>query len=126
MKILKDRRGIALENALVFMITVFSLCFLLSSFALIGHHQFKIDEAMVDNKLELDQIGERFLICKADPGEEFVPQNSEYKYDLSEHNVLKVKYNDNDDDDSNDKLLLYVKIEYDDVGQINVVEWRYS
>ena len=42
MKRLKSKRGIAIENALVFMVLIFSLCALLTTFVLIGYKRADI------------------------------------------------------------------------------------
>ena len=43
-QILKSKRGMALENAILFMLIIFSLCALLTSLTLIGHYQVKIEK----------------------------------------------------------------------------------
>ena len=63
-KLLKSRRGVALENTIVFMLVIFSLCALLTSLTLIGHFQTHIDKLTLQNEVALEQIGEDFL---ADP-----------------------------------------------------------
>ena len=60
-KILKSRRGVALENALLFMLVIFSLCALLTSLTLIGHFQTRINKLTLENEIALEQIGEDFL-----------------------------------------------------------------
>ncbi len=60
-KILKSKRGVAIENAILFIIVIFMLCALLSSITLIAHYQFKIDNTVLENDVDLDQIGEDFI-----------------------------------------------------------------
>jgi len=60
-KILKSKRGVAIENAILFIIVIFMLCALLSSITLIAHYQFKIDNTVLANDVDLDQIGEDFI-----------------------------------------------------------------
>ena len=55
-KILKSRRGVALENALLFMLVIFSLCALLTSLTLIGHFQTRINKLTLENEVDLEQI----------------------------------------------------------------------
>ena len=61
MNILKSKKGIAIENALLFMMIIFGLCFLVSFVALIGHHQYRLDKTLIVNRATLDQIGEDFV-----------------------------------------------------------------
>ena len=60
-KLLKSKRGIALENAILFMLVIFSLCALLTSLTLIGHFQTRINKLTLENEVDLEQIGEDFL-----------------------------------------------------------------
>ncbi|MBE5869285.1 MAG: hypothetical protein E7293_10105 [Lachnospiraceae bacterium] len=59
--IFKNKKGIALESAVLFMTIIFSFCFLLSSLALCGHYQVKIEEKQMELYLTREQIGENFL-----------------------------------------------------------------
>ncbi len=49
-RILKNKKGIALENAILFMVIVFSFCALLTSLTLFGHYQTKLDKITLTNK----------------------------------------------------------------------------
>ena len=111
MKILKSKKGIALENTLLFMMIIFSLCFLISSFTLMGHYQGEIEKTMITNRVELDQIGEDFVAnnLKADYGDYEVVAN----YD---DGTLSVSH------EKTGRFLLYVKIDADS----NILIWRYS
>ena len=60
-KILKSKKGIAMESAVVFMIASSALCFLLITLSLIGRHQIKIQDSLNDKKLERTIIGEDFM-----------------------------------------------------------------
>ena len=132
--ILKSKRGIAIENAILFLLVVFSLCSLLTMIALIANYQFKIDKIVLEQDVYLDQIGEQF-IASVPSGS---PSVSDPKYvtniDQREENgstvfILTVFAADPDDipavDESNVQLypiLLYVKADTNG----NILSWRYS
>ena len=58
---LKDRRGIAIETAILFMLVIFSLCALITTVSIIGRRQTKFENDMLLYKVEVDQIGEDFI-----------------------------------------------------------------
>lgn len=60
-KILKSKRGVAIENAILFLLVIFMLCALLASITIIANFQFKIDNMVLKNDVDLDQIGEDFI-----------------------------------------------------------------
>lgn len=79
-KLLKSKRGMAMESAILFMLIIFSLCALLSAVTLTGHFQNKLDRTLLDSKVALDQIGENFLAGS------ITDENSEvdgYSYQIS-------------------------------------------
>jgi hypothetical protein len=51
--ILKSKRGIALENAILFLIITFSLCALVLTFTIIGRYQSQIERALLEQKVAL-------------------------------------------------------------------------
>ena len=108
--LLKSKRGIAIENAVIFMVVVFMLCSLLTSFTLMGFYQTKINTAELQEKLTIDQIGEDFLRKKNFDGTEYTGTHDAYSYHVDGNNltvwrtidesqtpVLTVKLSDNDD-----------------------------
>ena len=118
MNILKSKKGVAIENALLFMMIIFGLCFLVSFVALIGHHQYRLDDTLIKNRVELDQIGEAFV--------ESIQETRDFTY-------TSAKYDWAVDTEGSDKVLtvtsksggdvmLYVKV--NDAG--NPTVWRYS
>ena len=61
MKILKNKRGIVFENAIIFMLVIFSLCFILTTSTVINHYQAQNEINTLKRKVYLDQVGEYFL-----------------------------------------------------------------
>ena len=97
-KILKSKRGIALENAIIFLMVIFSLTALLTSLALLANIQVKIEKTAIENRLRVDEIGEDFIAAlyegeAGDFGNKFnlKPDNADYNenYDgyIAEVNV---------------------------------------
>ena len=60
-KILKSKRGVAIETSVLFIIVIFSLCSLVTMLSLIQNTQTQIDKTVLKNELELEQITEHFL-----------------------------------------------------------------
>lgn len=58
-----DRKGIAMESAILFMVVIFSLCTLLLSVSLIGRTQTRIDKNLALSQVGQEQMGENFLIA---------------------------------------------------------------
>ncbi|MBQ3012941.1 MAG: hypothetical protein IJD74_05320 [Clostridia bacterium] len=121
MKILKSKKGIALENALLFMMVIFSLCFLVSSFALIGHYQGEIENIKIAQRAELDQIGENFIAdARSADASSFTEQPTTLgNYTCKAENRVLTVWHKND---AEKNVMLYVEV--DDTG--NVMVWRYS
>lgn len=123
MRILKDKKGLALENAILFMMIIFSLCFLLASFALIGHYQAKIENIKITQRVELDQIGEEFIDFPEAP--QFSSVIGKYQYTIYDNadgdgKVLRVYHINSELKKEN--VLLYVEV--NTAGK--VLAWRYS
>ena len=124
MNILKNKKGIALENAIMFMMVIFALCILIATLTLIGHYQKEIEVVTLNNKLELDQIGESFCehIANDKKAEDFVFNPSDYgldsynkNYDCDpKNNTLTVK--------AGNTVVLYVAVNEDGIPTV----WRYS
>lgn len=105
---IKSKRGIALENAVMFMVMVSTLCFLLTSLAIIGNTQTKIDQKELTTRVAVDQIGEDFLAGALED------EYEGYTWEKNDAgNALTVR--------RNAKILLYV--EKSDEG---LLVWRYS
>ena len=118
-QILKNKRGIALENAILFMLLIFVLCALLISMALIGNYQVKIENMTLLRDVQIEQIGEDYLSHVA-AEESFDELYEDYAYSV-EGNALTVWRST----DNTKTAVLYVEAELAD-GELNVICWRYS
>ena len=121
-RIFNDKRGIAIENAVIFMIVIFSLCALITSFTVIGHFQVKIEKTSLLSRVELEQIGEDYLACIIE-GETMSRSYENYDYEVSDDGNTLVVWRRTDEDK---RALLYVEAELDAEGDVSVREWRYS
>lgn len=117
MKIIKNKLGIAMENAILFMLVIFIFCSLLISLSLYGHYQTKLEKMMITNRIQLDQIGEKYLDYLKD-GTTFDTDNENYKIYI-DNNILNVK-------NKEDKIVLYVQAIKDDDNNIIVKKWCYG
>ena len=132
----KNKKGIALESAVLFMTIIFSFCFLLSSLALCGHYQVKIEEKQTELYLTREQIGENFVAylnqTKPAPKDfaEFLESSKIYyeNYTCEEiktQGVNKTQYEltvrrKSAEDET---VLLYVKAEKTAGGQVTLLSW---
>ena len=119
-QILKSKRGMALENAILFMLIIFSLCALLTSLTLIGHYQVKIEKMTLQQDIEIEQIGEDYL-ASVKTKTTFEQIYANYAYEV-EGNALTVWRKI----DENKKAVLYVEAELTADEELNVKVWRYS
>lgn len=119
-QILKSKRGIAIENAVLFMVIIFLFCALLTGLTLTGHYQIKIDNLILLRDVEIEQIGEDYLASvKAET--EFTQEYENYAYEVN-GNALTVWHKT----DETKTAVLYVEAELTDDKQISVIAWRYS
>lgn len=62
MKIKKpNKRGIALESAIIFMVTIFSLAVLIMTITLTTSYRLKANDTLLGIRLEIDQMGEQMI-----------------------------------------------------------------
>ena len=119
-QMLKSKRGMALENAILFMLIIFSLCALLTGLTLLGHYQVKIEKMTLLNDVEIEQIGEDYL-ASVKAKTTFTDTYENYAYEVS-GNALTVWRKT----DENKKAVLYVEAELTADDELNVNVWRYS
>ena len=108
MKILKDKRGVAIETALLFMMIIFFLCLTLMFITIQGHNESEREIEALEKRVEIDRIGEDFLAGRTD----FSDENYDCELD---GNTLTVKYK------GSDNVVLYVEKD-----GYKVVRWQYS
>lgn len=119
-KLLKNKRGMALENAILFMLIIFSLCALLTSLTLIGHFQTNINKLTLENEIKLEQIGENFVAS---------PASFDYDADYENYTCIPVGSENyamavySKSDTEFKAAVLYVEVAKDS-GKI--LHWRYS
>ena len=108
-RILKSKRGISIENAIIFMLVIFTLCALLTSLALIGRLQTKLDNTTIKNKVDIEQIVDDFI---ADPEKLYDYEN--YTYEVVGNTITIWSGTD-----KNQPSQLYVELDKDR----NVIKW---
>ncbi len=118
-QLLKCRRGVAIENAIVFILVIFSLCAVLLNLTLIGHYQVKDENLIFSRDVEIDQIGEDYLAC-VKAGADFTQAYENYAYEVSGH-ALTVWHKA----DESKTPVLYVEAYLID-SEVRVLCWRYS
>ena len=119
-KILKSKSGVALENALLFMLVIFSLCALLTSLTLVGFFQTRINQLTLENEVELEEIGEDYLYhVKKGTKNEFTISDEKYAFEI-DGDFLVVWLKDNPDN-----IVLLVEAKLED-GHVLVSQWRYT
>lgn len=119
-KILKSKSGVALENALLFMLVIFSLCALLTSLTLVGFFQTRINQLTIQHEVELEEIGEDYLYhVKKGTKNEFTISDEKYAFEI-DGDFLVVWLKDNPDN-----IVLLVEAKLED-GQVLVYQWRYT
>ena len=119
--ILKSKRGVAIENAILFLLVVFALCSLLTMIALIANYQFKIDKIVLEQDVAIDQIGEDFIAIVPKIESDGVTELNNENYHcpiekIDDKYVLTVKPKDSE------TILLYVEAKSDGT----ILSWRYS
>lgn len=109
-QILKSRQGIAIENAVVFMLVIFLLCALITSLTTLGNYQTKIENLTLQQKAEIDQIGEDYIAGEINGD----GSSEKYTWETGE-NTLTVKNKDS-------KVVLYIEHKNDGT----ITKWCYS
>lgn len=60
-KLLKNKRGMAIESAIMFMLIVFMFGLLLTGIVMTTHLRVKVNDTLLSRELEIEQIGEYFV-----------------------------------------------------------------
>jgi len=119
-RILRDKRGLAMESALIFMTVVMCLSMLLTTGIAFVHTRVKTDSKQYQNRLVLDQIGEYFVANEGQLVQIIFDQyENAYVPTITMNNENKILALTKQ---GSDKIILY--IEKDSAN--NVIQWRYS
>lgn len=110
-QILKSKKGIAIENAILFMILIFTFCTLITFLTSFGQYQARLEKITLMNKVALEQIGEDFLA--GDTAETLNTKYDNYTCEVTE-NTLTVT-------NRSGTVVLYVVKD----GK-KILQWRYS
>ncbi|MBQ2944983.1 MAG: hypothetical protein IJD95_00265 [Clostridia bacterium] len=119
-KTLKSKRGVAIENAVIFMLLIFLFCELLLGLALVAHKQLKVDSLLLLNEVKIEQVGEDYL-ASIKAKTEFTQIYEDYAYEVN-GKTLRVWNNS----DETKTVILYVEAELDYSDQLKITSWRYS
>ena len=65
-RVLKNKRGVAMESAILFMFVVLMLGMALTSVISITHLQVKVNDTLLQREVAIEQIGENFVYGKAE------------------------------------------------------------
>lgn len=120
-KLLKNKRGMAIESAILFMLIVFMFGFLLTGVAMVSHLRVKVNDTLLKREMEIEQIGENFVYMSETDFQTYI-ENKNYTVSLGENNETNHKTFTLK---RNDSVVLYIEyIELD--SQKNVKVWKYT
>lgn len=89
MKHVKNKRGLALENAILFMVIIFSLCTLLTTFAVIGNRRAKIAKETFLERVATEQILEDVLAASSVEDDRRYEVGEGYVYTVTTDNEIR-------------------------------------
>ena len=136
--LLKNKKGISLESAVLFMMIIFTFCTLITSLALYGHHQVKADGLKAYYYAQKEQVGEDFVAYLQSVGEvdspaDFAAYLAENSIHYENYSCEEVKTQDEDisryeltvkqGNDESAAAVLYVQAEKAADGQVTVLKW---
>jgi hypothetical protein len=124
--ILKSKRGIVMESAILFMVVMFMFGFLLTGVAMTAHLRVKANNAIIAREMEIEQIGENFVNMNDTDFTKYIETKSNYTATLGEkggNRTLTLK--------RNSKTVLYVEakdtyVEANGTTVTTVIVWKYS
>lgn len=131
--LLKSKKGISLESAVLFMTIIFTFCFLLSTLAIYGHYQLKVDGIRLNQFVEKEQIGQEFVAyLHTDSSADFSAYLAENSINYENYACAEVKTQDADitqyvltvkrggEDGS---TVLYITAQKTAAGEVTVLSW---
>lgn len=69
-RLLKSRRGVAIEISIIALVVVFGLCTILTTVSLLAKKEDRMANRALERRVALDMIGEQFLLWVRDDGQE--------------------------------------------------------
>lgn len=117
--LLKNKRGMAIESAIMFMFIVFMFGLLLSGIVMTTHLRVKVNNTLLTRELEIEQIGENFVYMDKTSFSTYISKNS--KYSIDEQTIYTDKNNKTLTLKRNTSTVLKITVEG---GKIT--SWKYS
>ena len=119
-RILKNKRGVAMESAVFFMLVMFMFGFLLTAVAMTAHLRVKVNNNIITREMEIEQIGENFVSMDDIAFAEYLAEKSNYSIDTDNSSYT----------DENNKTLT-LKRNTSTVLKItvengNITSWKYT
>lgn len=120
-------KGISIESAILFMLVIFMFCSLITSYTVYRSYQVKIDKLQIESKIELDNIGEQFLISlkdnKINDFKTTYPNKDKYNVlvDVSS-DINKITISHKKDVTN----VLYIEIKIDNENNVQILKWCYK
>ena len=126
----KNKNGFAMETAIWFILVISALCFLMTSVAMFGHYQTRLEAEELKRELQINQIGEYYIqsikagTVKNDFRDGNYGDGGGYRYSI-ENNELRVWRTRGNGD-----TILYVKAEFQENEQrtkdVKILSWKYA
>ena len=117
MKILRNKRGAALESAILFMLVVLMLGMLLTGVIMSTHLRVKLNDTLLTREITIEQIGENFVYGKIAEGEHEIDGYKAVVTSANGNRILTLK------NKTNTKVLLYVVVPEDSTTP---TVWKYE
>ena len=116
-KLLRSKKGAAIEMAIFLMLIVFLFSTLITVFCLSAHTTYKRQQDRMTEAAQIDSFGEEFV--KSNDKASYTTGNDAYKAEVSNGgNTLTIK-----DADSN-RVRLIVTVETTSEGTVKVKSWK--
>lgn len=120
-------KGISIESAILFMLVIFMFCSLITSYTVYRSYQVKIDKLQIESKIELDNIGEQFLISlKENIINDFktsYPNKDKYNVLVNESSDINKITISHKKDVTN---VLYIEAKIDNENNVQILKWCYK
>lgn len=115
-RILKNKRGMAMESAIMFMLLIFTLGMLMTGTSMIMHLRVRLNDKTIQREITIEQIGEKFVY------------GMDYSEDLTKGGYTQELTNENDTLTlkKGEKVVLYIEKKQNEDGTVAVIKWQYS